>query len=558
MAFSRRSMILGSTAAGTTALTLAACGTDGGDGGNGGGTGSGSDNGGGGGSGEPILANTTEPENLLIPTNTGEVGGGRIITAIFAGLVYYTADGSAENDLAESIESEDNQNWTITLREGLTYSDGSTPVTAEDFVAAWNFGANATNAQIGQYFFEPIEGYEELSAEGVAADATLSGLEAVDERTFTVRLVSAQSDFPTRLGYSAYMPLPPTAFEDIDAYGEAPLANGPYKLESWTHDQELVLVPNESYDGPRTVQNAGVTFMVYQDPETMYNDLISDNVDVVDQIPGSALATFEDELGDRAVNDPGAVFQSITLPGYDPNFEGEAGNLRRQAISRAIDRQTICDSLFFGTRTPATDFVSPVIPGGGATDIPGAEVLQYDEAEAKKLWDEAEAIKPFAGPLKLAYNSDGPHADWVEAVCNSLSNALGIDAQPSPFPAFGEMREQIRNRQLKGTWRSGWQADYPSAYNFLGPLYGTAAADGKGSNDGDYKNPEFDQLLADGLAAASEDEAIALWKEAEALLMRDLPVVPLWYQNTFGGFSTLVSNVSYGWDTVPLYHEITK
>lgn len=78
---------------------------------------------------------------------------------LFAGLVYYTADGSAENDLAESIETEDNQNWTIKIREGLTYSDGSTPVTAQDFVNAWNYGANAANAQLGQYFFEPIEGY---------------------------------------------------------------------------------------------------------------------------------------------------------------------------------------------------------------------------------------------------------------------------------------------------------------------------------------------------------------------------------------------------------------
>ncbi len=274
MAFSRRSMMLG-TAAGGAALTLAACG-GGDDGGSGGGSG------GGGGTGEPIYANTTEPENPLIPTNTGEVGGGRIVTMIFAGLVYYAADGTAENDIAESIESEDNQNWTITIREGLTYSDGSTPITAEDFVNAWNFGANAANAQLGQYFFEPIEGYDELSAEGVAEDATLTGLEVVDERTFTVRLISPQSDFPTRLGYSAYMPLPPSAFDDIEAYGEMPLANGPYKLETWTHDQELVLVPNESYDGPRAPQNSGITFTVYQDPETMYLDLQSNQVDVVD------------------------------------------------------------------------------------------------------------------------------------------------------------------------------------------------------------------------------------------------------------------------------------
>ncbi|WP_029362767.1 peptide ABC transporter substrate-binding protein [Brachybacterium squillarum] len=546
MAISRRSMMLGTAATGAAAVTLAACGGD-------------SESGSGGGGGDAvILANTTEPENPLIPTNTGEVGGGRIVTAIFAGLVYYTAEGEAEMELAESIESEDFQNWTITLREGLTYSDGETPVTAQDFVNAWNYGANAANAQIGQYFFEPFEGYDELSAEDVAADATLSGLEVVDDLTFTARLVSAQSDFPTRLGYSAYMPLPPVAFDDMEAYGEAPLSNGPYMLDSWTHDQEIVLVPNENYDGGRTVENDGVTFVVYADPETMYNDLLSDNVDVVDQIPNSALQTFEDELGDRAVNEPGAVFQSMTLPGYDPNFEGEAGELRRRAISRAIDRASICENLFFGTRTPATDFVSPVIPGGGATDLEGAEVFEFDEAEAQDLWSQAEDIQAFEGPLELAYNSDGPHQEWVEAVCNSLSNVLGIEANPVPFAQFGEMREQIRMRELLGTWRSGWQADYPSMYNFLGPLYGSAAADGNGSNDGDYKNEEFDQLLAEGLATEDEDERISIWKDAQELLVRDLPVVPLWYQNSIGAYSTAVSDVQFGWDTVPLYHQITK
>src|SRR5699024_934012 len=96
----RRSMMLGTAAGGAAALTLAACGSDGGDGGSDGGSGSG-------GSGEPVYANGTEPENPLIPTNTSEVGGGRIITSAFSGLVYYTAEGKVENEVAESIETED-------------------------------------------------------------------------------------------------------------------------------------------------------------------------------------------------------------------------------------------------------------------------------------------------------------------------------------------------------------------------------------------------------------------------------------------------------------------
>ncbi|MGO2583796.1 MAG: peptide ABC transporter substrate-binding protein [Brachybacterium tyrofermentans] len=549
MAISRRSMMLGTAAGGAAAVTLAAC--------SGGDTGSGSGSDAGGGTGEPILANGTEPENPLVPTNTSEVGGGRIITSVFSGLVYYDSEGKVENEVAESIESEDNQNWTITIREGLKFSDG-TALTAQNFVDAWNFGANTANAQKSQSFFQPIEGFDEVAADDATKDLTLSGLKVVDDTSFTVKLVSTQADFSSRLGYSAYSPMPPSAFEDIDAYGEAPIGNGPYMVDSWTHDAEIVLVPNPEYDGPRAAQNSGVTFVVYADDETLYNDMLSGNVDVSDIIPTSALSTFEDELGDRAINAPGAVFQSFTIPQDDPDFSGEAGKIRRQALSYAIDRTAICDSLFYGTRSPATDFVAPVIDGGGATDIPGAEVLEFDEAKAKELWAEAEKIQPFKGPFTLAYNADSPHKDWVEAVCNSVKNTLGIEATPNPFPAFGEFREQITARTMEGAFRSGWQADYPSVYNFLGPIYSSAAADGKGSNDGDYKNPEFDDLLKEGLAAPDIDAANEKFHAAEAILMEDLPALPLWYQNTFGGFSDLVSNVQYGWDTVPLYYAITK
>ncbi|MCL6422028.1 ABC transporter substrate-binding protein [Brachybacterium sp. JHP9] len=551
MAISRRSLMFTTALAGTSAVALAACGTDSGSGGSSDGGGSA------GGSGEAVFANTTEPENPLIPTHTSEVGGGRIINAIFAGLVYYTADGKVENDVAESIESEDKQTWTVKLKADQKFSDG-TPVTAKSFVDAWNFGANTANAQKGQSFFEPIEGFDVVSAKTATADQTLSGLTVVDDSTFTVKLVSAQSDFPQRLGYSAYSPLPESAIGDIETFGESPVGNGPYTLESWTHDSEIVLVPNEEYAGPRAAKNSGLTFTIYADNDTMYNDLLSGSVDVIDAIPGSSLQTFEDELGERAVNAPGAVFQSFTIPQSDPNFSGEAGKLRRQALSRAINRKEICDQLFFGTRTPATDFVAPVIPGGGATDIPGGEVLQFDEAKAKELWAQAEAIAPFSGEFTLSYNADGPHKDWVEAVCNSLANVLGITATPQPFPAFGAFREQITGRQLKGAFRSGWQADYPSAYNFLAPLYSTAAADGNGSNDGDYKNPEFDALLAEGQSAPDQDAAIEKYKAAEAVLMADLPAIPLWYQNSIGGYSDLVSDVEFGWDTVPLYYAITK
>lgn len=550
MTLSRRSMMMGTAAGGAAALTLAACGSDeGGSGGAGGGE-SGGDGGG------VILANGTEPQNPLIPTNTNEVGGGRIVQNIFSGLVSYDAEGTPQNEVAASIETEDSQHYTITLAEGWTFTNGD-PVTAQSFVDAWNFGANAANAQLSGYFFEPVEGFADVQGEDVAADATLSGLAVEDDLTFTVTLTSPQADFPIRLGYTAFSPLPQAFFDDPEGFGEKPVGNGPYMLTSWEHEVSAELEVNPDYQGPRAPQNDGVRFTFYQDIETGYNDLLSGGLDVIDSIPASRLTSFEQELGERAVNQPAAIFQSFTIHVEDPNFSGEAGNLRRQALSKAINRQEICDTIFQGTSSPATDFSTPVV-NGYSDSIPGSEVLDFDAEGAKALWEEAEGMQPFEGPFTLAYNADGDHATWTEAVTNQLLNNLGIEATGQSYPTFSALRDEVGNRTITGGFRSGWQADYPSVFNFLGPLYGSAAAEGRGSNDADYMNEEFDQLLADGLSATDEETAFAKAQAAEELLFRDLPAVPLWNDNVTGGSAETVENVVFGWDSQPQYHEITK
>ncbi|MEG2925140.1 MAG: ABC transporter substrate-binding protein, partial [Glutamicibacter sp.] len=249
------------------ALTLSACG--GGSNETAGGEGDGS---------YVVTANTTEPQNGLLPANTNEVGGGRVMDLIFTGLVSYDAKGAPVNELAESIETEDSQNYTIKLKAGHTFSDGS-PVTAASFVDAWNFGAAAKNAQLNSYFFESIKGFDEVNKEGSKKEE-MEGLKVVDDTTFTVELSQPESDFPLRLGYTAFMPLPEAAFEDPKAFGEKPIGNGPYTLTEWNHDVNLKLDVNESYDGPRKAANAGIDFKVYQSTDSAYSDLQSNNLDV--------------------------------------------------------------------------------------------------------------------------------------------------------------------------------------------------------------------------------------------------------------------------------------
>lgn len=497
-----------------------------------------------------VLANGSEPQNPLVPTNTNETGGGKILELLFSGLVYYDANGAPHNEVAESIESDDNITWTIKLKDGQKFSDG-TPVHAENFVQAWDYGAKLSNSQLSSYFFESIKGFSYDEDTSLVDEG---GLTVEDDLTFTVVLTQPESDFPLRLGYSAYYPLPTTAFDDIDAFGESPIGNGPYVLDEWNHNVEAKLTPNEEYTGDRAAQNGGVDFKFYTDLGPAYNDLLADQLDVLDAIPDSAFATFDADLGDRAVNQPAAIFQSFTIHTELPHFAmDEEGMLRRQAVSMAIDREQITDVIFEGTRTPATDFTSPVIDGW-SDSVPGSEVLAFDAAKAKELWAQADAISPWEGTFTIAYNADGGHQGWVEAVTNSIKNTLGIDAEGQSYPDFATLRTDVTDRKMTGGFRTGWQADYPSLFNFLGPIYGTGA----GSNDGDYSSEVVDQLLSDGLAAKSLDEANVKFQEAQEQLFKDLPAIPLWYSNVTGGSSTLVDNVEFGWNSVPLLYEVTK
>ena len=144
-----------------------------------------------------IRVSGSEPENPLLPANTNEVGGGKILDEIFAGLVYYDAKGAPQNDMAESITVDDAQNLTVKLKKGQKFTDG-TEVQAHNFIEAWNYGAKLSNAQLNSYFFEDIEGFS------YDADTELTGLKEVDDYTFTIALNKPASDFALRLGYSAF------------------------------------------------------------------------------------------------------------------------------------------------------------------------------------------------------------------------------------------------------------------------------------------------------------------------------------------------------------------
>jgi len=498
-----------------------------------------------------VTTNGAEPQNPLVPTNTLENMGGRVVDRLFAGLKYYDANGKAHNEVAQAIETTDRKNYKITLEPDWKFTDGTT-VTAESFVDAWNYGALGTNAQLQSYVFAPIVGFDEVSAKTPTAQ-TMSGLKVVDERTFTVELKSPSIDFETELGFTPFYPLPAAAFKDMKAFGAHPIGNGPYKFDAWDHNVKIDLVPNADYHGGRPAKNKGLRFVMYQSYDTAYSDLQAGNLDTLDTIPGSALSSYRKDLGDRAIIKPTAQNQHIGIQTNVAHFGGEEGLLRRRALSMAINREQLCENIFHGTKAPARDFTASTLPGFNG-DLPGAQELKYNPDEAKRLWAQADAIAPWSGRFEIAYNSDGDHQAWVEAVANSIKNTLGIDAVGTPYPTFKNIRDLINARTIGRAFRYGWQGDYPTMLQFLTSQYYSFSD----ANAATYKNPEFDRLLDAALAAPTEDQSYQLVAQAQTLLIKDMADIPVLDYIATAGRSEKVKRAELSWSGLFDFENIEK
>jgi peptide/nickel transport system substrate-binding protein/oligopeptide transport system substrate-binding protein len=528
--FQRARWVVGSAA---LALIATACGGGGG----GGGAPAGQATGGG-----TYSIEISNPQNL-VPTNTNETAGAEVLDALFVALVEYDEQNRPVlSPLAESIESADNQNWTIKIKPGWKFHNGE-DVTAQSFVDAWNYGALNSNGQNNAYFFGSIEGYEDVNPtdENTEDDKvppakakTMSGLKVVSPTEFTVALSQPDITFKTALGYTAFYPMPKVAFQDIKAFEDAPIGNGPFKMKGkWERNRLISTEKFADYKGTAAKAD-GIDFKIYQALETAYNDLRAGNLDVMDSLPPSALAGARAELGERYFQSPSSGYYFIGFPTFDPKFR----NVKvRQAVSMAIDRDAITKTIYQGTRTPADAFVSPVVAGYRKGTC--GEFCTYDPARAKALLAEGGGL----ADMTLTYNADGGHKEWTEAACNQIQQNLGVKCVAVPKPSFDVLLDDLDKakgrKQGFGPFRLGWIMDYPSMQNYLGPLYGT----GGSSNYYGYSNKQFDALVKQGQQAKTEEEAIKFWQQAEDILARDFPVVPTWIAVTNVATSQKVRNV---------------
>ncbi|MGW4895011.1 peptide ABC transporter substrate-binding protein [Kitasatospora sp. NPDC004240] len=490
--------------------------------------------------GGTIAVQLGEPQHGLVPQNTAESEGTEVLNAVFVGLVDYDRKTNAPVlRVAESIESPDSKVWTIKLKDGYTFHNGE-KVTAKSFVDAWNYGANQDNAQEGLPFYDKIEGSEELApGKGkTPAAKELKGLKVVDEKTFTVTLKAPFSQFKTMLGYNPFYPLPQAFFTDPKAFGDKPIGNGPFEMDgAWEHNKQIKVKRYEKFPAADTrAKLDGVTFKIYDNLDTAYNDLRADNIQATDKLPISALSTVKGEFGDRYIYKPESGVGYIGFPiATNPASYGKPEI--RKAISMAIDREAITKTIFSGSRVPADDFINPLIPGYRKGAM--GDAAKYDPAKAKELFTTAGGVPN--NTIELGYNADGGHKDWIEAVGNQLKKNLGVEVTFKPFEKFGKILDALGDKQYSGAFRMAWSMDYPSAENYLRPIFSKVAIE-NGSNYGGYVNEEFETLLNQADQAKTAEEGTKLYQQADDILIKDLPYIPVYSYMSSAAYSKKIKN----------------
>jgi len=488
-----------------------------------------------------ISYNATEPANPLVPGNTTEVGGIKVLGALFTGLVEYDAKtAEPRNAVAQSIETSDSENYTIKLKPGWTFHDG-TAVTANSFVDAWNYTAYSPNGLLGASYFSHVEGFDEVNnalPDGTQLNAAppakeMSGLRVIDDSTFTVTLSAPFSEFATQLGYAAFFPMPASFYDDRKAFEAHPVGDGPFLFESHTPGKNIILKRYDQFGGERKPHIGGIEFRFYKNLDDAYADVVANKLDYLEFAPWTALINdrYKTDLPEtRRLSYKYLGYQALAFPLFDKRF---ADPKLRQAISMAIDRVGLIKKVFNGLRTPADGLVPPNVQGH--LDNQCGEYCTYQPKLAKEMFD----ATGFEGPIELTSNIDSGNQEWMQVACASIQQTLQRPCNFISVPTLGELRTMLDDRTVSAIYRSAWVADYPSIENFLNPLFRTGAS----SNVGQYSNPAVDALLVRADAAPSEEDGRRLYQEAERLVLNDMPTIPIWWQSAMSAWSSRVHNV---------------
>ncbi|MBA2700200.1 MAG: peptide ABC transporter substrate-binding protein [Chloroflexi bacterium] len=480
----------------------------------------------------------------LDPNKAQDSNSITVLRALHRPLVYIDKDLQVVPALAESFDvSEDAKTLTFTLRDAK-YSNGD-PIVAGDLVYSWKRLIDPRTAAPYAYVMCEVEGAADAlgveagcasgtqPTEDAAIDAAVAklGIEAPDDKTFIVHLATPATYFLSAMTLWVGVPIQE---KWITSEGATEAANyvssGPFVLDTWEHNSEIVLKPNPNWYGDVKPTLTEIHMAMSPEPAQAMAAYEAGEIDMILPVPTEDVQRVKGDptLADYSEQTGLSITQYDFNNGYkqdrcsDPKACPTANKNFRIALTQAIDKQAFIDATFAGLGQVANSFIMPGIPGYDESIDP----YPYDPAAAQESMTKALAeigvtSASELGPLKFGYNSGAGHEPRVAFLAEAWRTQFGLETEQigSEFGVFLTQRTDGEYDLA----RDGWGADYPHGNNQLNGLFTC----GGGNNNYQYCNKDFDALITQAVAEPDQDKQAELYKQAQTILMDDAAFLPL-------------------------------
>ena len=445
---------------------------------------------------------------------------------LMEGLVRLDENLEPQPAMAESIDvSPDGLTYTFKLRDAQ-WTNGD-PVTANDFVYGWLHMLNPETASYSAFlatgYIEGAQAYNEGSgtAEGVAIKAT-------DEKTFEVKLMAPFDGFLSMITLPTFFPVNekvatenPQWFADAESF----VGNGPFKLQTWNHEENMTFVKSDTYWDKDAVKLDGIEWAMVNDSNTSYQMYQTGELDIT-SIPA--------ELADTLLDDPEAIIYDLAgthFYRFNVTQEPFTNKKIRQAFAYAINSQEIVDYVVKTGNKVANGFVSYGFKGPDGKDFRDAQgsLINHDAAKAKQLLEEGLAEEGWTletmPKVELTYNTSDVLKSVAETIQSQVKQVLGVDLliQNMEWSVFREDQVALKLQFSRSTFGHDYADPINALENFT--------TENTAMNRTGWSNAQFDELIA---KARQEVDAQQRWNyllEAERILIDEAPLVPLYFYN---------------------------
>ncbi len=499
------------------------------------------------GSNQNLVFNLGEDPETMDPTLNNSSGAGTMILNAFEGLMVLDENDKPTEGAAESYEvSEDGLTYTFKLRQDGKWSDGE-PVVADNFKYSWLRALDKATAAEYAYQLFYIKNAEKFY-NGEATDEEV-GIKVIDDYTLEVTLENPTSYFLQLCAFTTYVPLR----EDIvsanpEGWATTPetyVSNGAFKLVQWDMKDQLVFEKNENYWDKESVKLDTLTFKLVTDDTTAYSELKAGNFDMVNSVPTNEIEPGIAEGLVDVTPKLGNYFFAINVGKQDTlNSDVKevlSNKLVRQALNLAIDRQEIIDNVGKAEQVAAYSFTPLGITDENGNEFASKEYyapadMEGNIAKAKELLKEAGYENGEGIPtIELMYNSEGAHKDICQIIQQNWAEiGVNVELSNQEWAVFLNTRQQ-GDYQIA---RHGWIGDYVDPMTFL-DLWVT---DG-GNNDSGFSNEKYDELIAAAKVETDAAKRLEILREAEDILMDEMPIFPIYYYTTVTAANDNVKDV---------------